>query len=258
MSANMSLYLKNALINHTFRNTPFSTPGADIWLSLHSGDPGLTGANEVSGGTYERLQVSTWDAPSLRSTRNTNNATFTTLTADLGVATHLGVWDAQISGNFLFRSDPFTLPLTIGSAPQFQSGNIVVSILGNSSDYLAAAWINHVFRNTAFTTPGTNLYVALFNGNPGSSGASEIVGNNYAREQVSDWGAPSSGVSRNASNIQFNTPSGNWGSISGTGVFDASSSGNYLGGVLVTSQYAAQMGDTNISFGAGELVLVAE
>src|SRR3990167_892678 len=99
MTGLISTYARDKLINHTFRNTAWTTPGTSIYLSLHDGDPALTGANDVSGGSYARLQVTAWDAPALRAIANTNDETFTTLTTDLGTATYLGVFDALTSGN---------------------------------------------------------------------------------------------------------------------------------------------------------------
>lgn len=258
MTDNMSTYLRNKLVNHTWRNTGYTTPGTSIYLSLHDGDPGPTGANEVSGGSYARLQVTAWDAPALRATQNTNDVTFTTLTVDLGTATNLGIWDASTSGNFLFKSDAFALPLVVGSAPQFEAGQIIVTIGGNASTYLAHKWLSHVLRNTAFTSPGTSIYVSAHTGDPGVTGAAEISGNNYARKQVTAWSAPSNGLTRNTSIIQFNTPSANWGTINGSGSWDASSSGNFLGGGVISSPYAALSGDTTIAFGASEFNLFVE
>jgi hypothetical protein len=252
----ISTYLNNKLGGLTFLNTAYTTPGTNIWLSLHDDDPGLTGANEVSGGTYAREQVSAWNAPALRAITNTNDIVFDTLTVDLGTAAYLGAWDASTSGNFLWYSDAFSLPLTVGAAPSFEAGNVSIYMENEISTYLAHKWLNHVFRNTAFTTPGTSLYTSLHTASPGLVGSGEVAGNNYGRIQYTAWAAFVAGRSRNTTLIQFATPSANWGSLQGFGIYDASSSGNFLAGGALATAYEALSGDANIAFGASEFNLV--
>ena len=257
MTGLISTYLRDKLINHTFRNTAYTTPGTSIYLSLHDGDPNLTGANEVSGGSYARVQATAWDAPALRTIANTNDVTFTTLTVDLGTATYLCVFDAATSGNCLWQSDAFSLALTVGSAPQFEAGGIDISVGDNISTYLAHKWLNHVFRNTAYTTPGTSLYASLHTGSAGLVGSAEVSGNNYARLQATSWSAPSNGSTHNTAIYQFATPSGTWGTLQDFGVWDSLTSGNFLGGGSLADTYEALASDAGISFGVNEFTINA-
>jgi hypothetical protein len=99
------------------------------------------------------------------------------------------------------------------------------------SDYLENALVSHILRNTAYTTPGTSIYVALFTGSPGddnSGTANEVSGNNYSRVQYTNWAAPSNGATSNSANIDFPEASGSWGTITHIGIYDASTSGNLL------------------------------
>ncbi len=59
------------------------------YISLHTADPGATGANEYSGGGYARVAV-TWDAESGGYRALSNHATFSGV-AEAGV-THAGIW----------------------------------------------------------------------------------------------------------------------------------------------------------------------
>ena len=97
------------------------------------------------------------------------------------------------------------------------------------SNYLEDKIINHVLRNTAYTTPGTAIYVALFTTNPAedASGA-EVSGGSYARVQVTAWDAPSNGATANTSAITFPTATAPWGDVTHVAVFDASAAGNML------------------------------
>ncbi len=100
------------------------------------------------------------------------------------------------------------------------------------STYLQNALLNHVLRNTAFTTPGTNVWVALYTANPtAAGGGTEVTGGSYARVQVEgtgDWDAPSGGVTQNTNAIVFPAATGDWGIINSFAVLDNTSGGNFL------------------------------
>ena len=56
---------------------------------------------------------------------------------------------------------------------------------GIISDALENAWLNHTLRNTAYTSPGTVVYAALFTSNPADDfSGTECTGDGYARVQV--------------------------------------------------------------------------
>lgn len=258
MSA-QSTYIEDKLINHLLRNTAFTTPGTDIYCSLHSADPSDTGASELSGGSYARVQVSSWDAPSSRAILNTGSIAFPMLTATIATATHMGFWDATTNGNFLWGSPAdggFSLAMTSGSTPTFGAGAVSVSLVSSVSSFLATAWLNHVFRDTAYTTPGTSIYISLHTSNPGLTGSGEVSGNNYARKQVSSWDAPSDGVTQNTGAITFDTPSGNWGTVTHFGVWDGLTGGNFLLGNELDASVEVVSG-TAPSFAVGVLEISA-
>lgn len=105
-----STYLRDALLNW-FRGTAFPAVPSFLYFSLHTGDPGLTGANEVNSGThawYARVALvpngTNWEAPSTegsnRKIRNDAAVTFASPTTSVTV-THVGIWDASTGGNFL-------------------------------------------------------------------------------------------------------------------------------------------------------------
>lgn len=97
LSGAFSTYSGQAVLNHYFRNTTY-TPVATVYASLHTADPGLTGASESTGGSYAR-QATAFDAPSGGATANTAEENFTSMPAS--TVTHFGVWDASTVGNFL-------------------------------------------------------------------------------------------------------------------------------------------------------------
>ena len=84
----------------------FRAAGPDVFVSLHTADPGSTGANEQSGASYVRPELGnlTFPAGSVANVYSASNAariTFATPSADYAAAiTHLGLWDASTAGTF--------------------------------------------------------------------------------------------------------------------------------------------------------------
>lgn len=128
-------------------------------------------------------------------------------------------------------------------------------------------WLkNATLTGTPFagSTPPTTHYVALFTTNPTAddgTGAVEVSGGSYARASItasSGYSAISgSGTSphqiSNAGVVTFATPTANWGTITGIGIYDASTSGNLLYWNSITSQ-AINTGVV-ASFAIGALVI---
>ncbi len=125
------------------------------------------------------------------------------------------------------------------------------------SDYLEAAIINHIFRNTAIFTPPANVYLALFTAAPSDSGGgTEVTGGSYARKAVSttsQWNAPGvGGLTDNINAQAFATATANWGTVTHFGIFDAATAGNLLFHGALTASKVVNSGDT-IQFAAGDL-----
>lgn len=85
-----------ARISTTEANQALATTGWG-YVSLHTADPGTTGASEVTGGTYARVAV-TWNAASGGSTSNVG-ALSINLPAST-TASYFGVWSASTAGTY--------------------------------------------------------------------------------------------------------------------------------------------------------------
>ena len=84
------------------------------FVSLHTADPGNTGANEVSGGAYARQAMTfanTGSNPTVAA--NTGVVQYPTATASWGTVTHFGIWSAVTGGTFL-GYNTVTTPKAIG------------------------------------------------------------------------------------------------------------------------------------------------
>jgi len=125
----------------------------------------------------------------------------------------------------------------------------------NLTNYLENALVNHVFRNTELTSPAA-VYIGLTTSDPGETGsvAGEISGNAYVRQAIT-FGAPSDGSITTTALIEFPVATGDWGTISHIGIFDAESSGNMLAygalsvakDILTDDQFKIQIGDLTLS-----------
>ncbi len=89
----LSTYLENALLEY-LDDTLVTT----MYVSLHTGAVGTTGANEVAGGSYIRVAV-TWGAASAGAMASTGAVTINVPAST--TVTSFGFWDASTSGNWL-------------------------------------------------------------------------------------------------------------------------------------------------------------
>lgn len=116
------------------------------------------------------------------------------------------------------------------------------------------ALVNALVNQTDYTAP-TSVYVSLHTGDPGDTGANEVSGGSYARANAtSSFPAASSGSSANDVAIQYTTASGSWSTVSHCGLWDAVTTGNFLGGGSLSSSKAIASGDT-ASFAIGNLTV---
>ena len=124
------------------------------------------------------------------------------------------------------------------------------------SNYLEDELIDHVLRNAAFSTPGTDIWISLYSDSQDEAdGGTEIATGSYARVNVTAWDAPSNGVTANTADITFPTASANWGTVASMGIKD-SCSGTGTDNLLLygdlTSSKTVNNGDT-FKFNAGDL-----
>jgi hypothetical protein len=79
------------------KNTELDTMFQSMYVSLHTGDPGNTGANEVTGGSYIR-QLETFGAAASGALSNVTDITFENMPSC--TVTYVGFWDADTAGVF--------------------------------------------------------------------------------------------------------------------------------------------------------------
>lgn len=88
----------NDLANYLCRGTAPTSLTTPIKLSLHTGDPGATGANEATGGSYAR-QNAGYNAASGGACALAATVVFSAMPAS--TITHVGIWDSSGTPKFL-------------------------------------------------------------------------------------------------------------------------------------------------------------
>lgn len=97
------------------------------------------------------------------------------------------------------------------------------------TDYLENAILGHILgKGTLNFTSPPNLFVALHTQDPTEVGnIGELSGNGYARQSIT-FQNEGGGIFSNSGQLVFTASGGNWGSITHTSIWDASSAGNPL------------------------------
>lgn len=133
-----SNYAAQALLNYMFGKTSNFDTQPTIYVSLHTGDPGETGASECAdSGAYARVATAAtdWNTATLADPSLLDNAVaieFPSATAAWGTITHFGLWDSGThgAGNFLgggALSDQ-SKSVVNGDTPLFAIGDLDVTL----------------------------------------------------------------------------------------------------------------------------------
>ena len=110
------------------------------------------------------------------------------------------------------------------------------------TNFLETEIIDHVFAGAAYTAPSTKylaLFTAIADGEAGS--VTELSGNAYARQTVAF--TTSGNTTSNNAAVEFPTATGNWGTVTHVGVYDASTSGNLMAYATLSASKTIETGD---------------
>ncbi len=125
--------------------------------------------------------------------------------------------------------------------------------MSGKTNYLETNLLNHVLRNTAFSSP-TTIYVGLFTVTPDETGGgTEVTGGAYARQSVT-FTAPAPDSCSNNADVTFPTATGDWGTVVAFALFDQSSGGNMLYFTTLTASREILTGD-QFRFPTNQLVV---
>lgn len=141
------------------------------------------------------------------------------------------------------------------------------------TDYAENKLIDQVFRAQTALAPVT-LYVGLVTSSSADTGCgTEVSGGSYARVAVTsslaNWAGTQSagstvassgtgGTTSNNAAITFPAPTGNWGTVTGFCIYDASTSGNPLVYAALTASKNINSGDSAPAFAIGALTVTID
>jgi hypothetical protein len=225
----------NKVLAKVLNGTAFSfTP----FISLHTSDPGATGANELAGGSYARANGGSLFGSAASGGTITNSAAFSYTAMPACTISHVGIWDASTSGAFV-EGGPLSASVAVATgqtlsiaASQLAIGFSDSPTLTDWSTYLRNAVLNYMYRATAFSvTP----YASLHTADPSGTGAAEVTGGTYARLALT-MAAPSGGASSNTNAATISSMPAC--TVTFQGIWDASTAGNFLSG----APYSAPIG----------------
>ena len=129
----MSTHLANKVLDAILRNVAVQYP--NVYISLHTGYPGDAGSNEVENdleatpSTYGRYETvpANWDAADEK--RSVNNTIFEFEDMPACSVSHVGLWDAEEGGNFLWAGELLdTRTVFKGDIFRFRVGDLVAEI----------------------------------------------------------------------------------------------------------------------------------
>lgn len=113
---------------------------------------------------------------------------------------------------------------------------------GFSTTNVANAFLNALRGNTSFTAPAGN-YVQIHTGDPGSAGTANVSVGSTTRSALTQSAASSGQVTITGTNPSF-TNGGTSETITHISVWSASTAGNFLYSVALTTSKAWASGDT--------------
>ncbi len=126
----------NATTWNNIAENDSTSPNTDLYLSLHTADPGVGGAqttNETAYTNYARIAVARttlgWDVPSGGATANAALAQFAQCGASGATLTHVAIGTASSGPGLVLYAGALTSSLAVanGIQPQFAAGALDVT-----------------------------------------------------------------------------------------------------------------------------------
>lgn len=97
MTTGMSSTVANAILDAYARSVTWTEP-AELWIKLHTGDPGSAGTSNAASNTTR--QEGTFSAASGGAITTSADCVWTSVSAT-ETYSHVSFWDASTAGNFL-------------------------------------------------------------------------------------------------------------------------------------------------------------
>jgi hypothetical protein len=229
--------LENSWLGHILAYQTFTKPTV-LALSLHTADPGDTGANEcANSNNYGRVSCLTsfGTAAAARAITQDADITFNQASGSWGTVSHWALWDNATygAGNCL-AGGSFSVSKAVGNGqtPKVLSGEVVISVPASNgmTTYLANEMLDHTFLSGDGGFTVSALYMALGTAAFGDTGVwtNECANSGaYARDTVTTAFSVTGSAGTTDEAITFVTATGSWGTVSDWALAD---SATYNGG----------------------------
>lgn len=127
MVTDASVYLGDAILGW-IKSTAMPSDPANVYATLHSGDPAGSSANEITGSINLTRQAISWGSISARAMSNNADIAFGTANST-GSVTYVAIYDSVTAGmgNEICKKSISSASITNGLAVKILSGNLVLS-----------------------------------------------------------------------------------------------------------------------------------
>jgi len=127
--ADASNYLRDEFISWMIEESTFPSAPSNLYVSLHTGDPGVDGQNnEVSATNYSRYESSPsdWNRPQNNSFSNSTEFIFNQAQEDWGDISHFAIWDGPDPVDNMLAVDSLLESVEINAEDTgvFREGNL--------------------------------------------------------------------------------------------------------------------------------------
>jgi opacity protein-like surface antigen len=235
----LSTWAANGVLDALFNNTAFVV--AQPYASLHTGDPGLTGLNELALSGYIR-KAATFGAPTAGATDNTGAVTFGPAGENWTATPDTGLFDAESTGHFIVGGLlANSRTILSGEYGEFAIGAYDFALGTQFSSTTITAIVNALLRNTSLQNAA--VFASLHSADPGTDGSNELPSSYaYARWALSFAAAASRAC---ANDVVADSPTAtgtNWTAATHLGLWTAGSAGTFLWGKALTTPRTVQVG----------------
>jgi hypothetical protein len=221
----LTTHAVNNMLDLTLSGVAY-TPPASVWLGWLVSPAGADGSGtELTGGGYGREEVE-FAAASGGVIETTGPVVVDPLHAADQMVVSWGIFDASTGGNMLAygRVPSYTVP---GGRPLTVDSITIDSNDAALTQLLADAWLDHLFRATAYTPPA-NPFAALYTTAPTATDPGvELDTDAYAR-QITTWDLATNATTLLAGDATWIPDNDLDVTITAIGIHDSSTGGDLL------------------------------
>ncbi len=128
MALGLSATVANDFLEWIFNASAVAAAPANIWIQLHTGDPGASGTNAVAGNATRKDLTAAMGTAASGAITNTAAITWTAGEVDTSEDyTHWALFDASTAGNFLLSGTVTANAVTIGDEFTIPIGDLDVT-----------------------------------------------------------------------------------------------------------------------------------